>query len=143
LREPEVGVDEMDADRLTKVPLFEGLSRRELEQIARWADEVDLPEGKRLLDQGRFAYEFFVIQEGECEVRQDRRPLATMGPGDIVGEIALIERARRTATVETLSRVRAIVMSARDFGTMMDTMPSVAGRVREIQQRRIGDADLD
>jgi CRP-like cAMP-binding protein len=132
----------MDADRLTKVPLFEGLSRRELEQIARWADEVDLPEGKRLLDQGRFAYEFFVIQEGECEVRQDRRPLATMGPGDIVGEIALMERARRTATVETLSRVRAIVMSARDFGTMMDTMPSVARRVREIQQRRIGDADL-
>jgi CRP-like cAMP-binding protein len=124
------------------VPLFEGLSRRELEQIARWADEVDLPEGKRLLDQGRFAYEFFVIQEGECEVRQDRRPLATMGPGDIVGEIALMERARRTATVETLSRVRAIVMSARDFGTMMDTMPSVARRVREIQQRRIGDADL-
>jgi CRP-like cAMP-binding protein len=142
LREPQVGVDEMDADRLTKVPLFEGLSRRELEQIARWADEVDLPEGKRLLDQGRFAYEFFVIQEGECEVRQDRRPLATMGPGDIVGEIALMERARRTATVETLSRVRAIVMSARDFGTMMDTMPSVARRVREIQQRRIGDADL-
>jgi len=132
----------MDADRLTKVPLFEGLSRRELEQIARWADEVDLPEGKRLLDQGRFAYEFFVIQEGECEVRQDRRQLAKMGPGDIVGEIALIERARRTATVETLSRVRAIVMSARDFGTMMDTMPSVARRVREIQQRRIGDADL-
>jgi CRP-like cAMP-binding protein len=132
----------MDPDRLTKVPLFEGLSRRELEQIARWADEVDLPEGKRLLDQGRFAYEFFVIQEGECEVRQDRRPLATMGPGDIVGEIALMERARRTATVETLSRVRAIVMSARDFGTMMDTMPSVARRVREIQQRRIGDADL-
>jgi CRP-like cAMP-binding protein len=132
----------MDPDRLTKVPLFEGLSQRELEQIARWTDEVDLPEGERLLDQGRFAYEFFVIQEGECEVRQDRRPLATMGPGDIVGEIALMERARRTATVETLSRVRAIVMSARDFGTMMDTMPSVARRVREIQQRRIGDADL-
>jgi CRP/FNR family transcriptional regulator, cyclic AMP receptor protein len=132
----------MDPDRLTKVPLFEGLSRRELEQISRWTDEVDLPEGERLLDQGRFAYEFFVIQEGECEVRQDRRPIATLGPGDIVGEIALIERARRTATVETLSAVRAIVMSARDFGMMMDTVPTVAERIREVEERRIGENDL-
>jgi CRP-like cAMP-binding protein len=132
----------MDPDRLTKVPLFEGLSQRELEQIARWTDEVDLPEGERLLDQGRFAYEFFVIQEGECEVRQDRRPIATLGPGDIVGEIALIERARRTATVETLSAVRAIVMSARDFGMMMDTVPTVAERIREVEERRIGENDL-
>jgi CRP-like cAMP-binding protein len=132
----------MDPDRLTRVPLFQGLSRREVEQIARWADEVDLPEGKRLLDQGRFAYEFFVIQEGECEVRQNRRPLATMGPGDVVGEIALIEHARRTATVETLSPVRAIVMSARDFGTMMDSVPKVAERIRDIEKRRIGENDL-
>jgi CRP-like cAMP-binding protein len=132
----------MDPDRLTKVPLFEGLSQRELEQIARWTDEVDLPEGERLLDQGRFAYEFFVIQEGECEVRQNRRPIATLGPGDIVGEIALIERARRTATVETLSAVRAIVMSARDFGMMMDTVPTVAERIREVEERRIGENDL-
>jgi CRP/FNR family transcriptional regulator, cyclic AMP receptor protein len=132
----------MDPDRLTKVPLFEGLSRRDLDRIARWADEVDVPEGKRLLDQGRFAYEFFVIQEGECEVRQDRRPIATLGAGDIVGEIALIERARRTATVETLSPVRAIVMSARDFGAMMDAVPAVAQRIREIEKRRIGENDL-
>ena len=132
----------MDPDRLTKVPLFEGLSQRALEQIARWTDEVDLPEGERLLDQGRFAYEFFVIQEGECEVRQNRRPIATLGPGDIVGEIALIERARRTATVETLSAVRAIVMSARDFGMMMDTVPTVAERIREVEERRIGENDL-
>lgn len=132
----------MDPVRLSKIPLFEGLSRRQLEQIGRWADEVDLPEGRRLLDQGRFAYEFFVIEEGEAEVRQDRRPIATLGPGDVVGEIALIEHARRTATVETLSPVRALVMSARDFGMMMDTVPKVAERIRDIERSRIGDNDL-
>jgi CRP-like cAMP-binding protein len=131
----------MDPDRLTKVALFQGLSRRELDKIALWADEIQVPEGTRLLDQGRFAYEFFVIQEGEAEVRQDRRPIATLGPGDIVGEIALIEHDRRTATVESLTEMTAIVMAAREFGAMMDAVPTVAERIRGIERKRVGEND--
>jgi CRP/FNR family cyclic AMP-dependent transcriptional regulator len=126
----------MNADRLGTIPLFEGLSSREREQVARWADEVDVPAGKHLLDQGRFAYEFFVIEDGTAEVRQDRHPIATLGPGDVVGEIGLLEGALRSATIETLTPVRAIVMDATSFASMMDVLPKVADRIRAIARQR-------
>jgi CRP-like cAMP-binding protein len=128
----------MDADRLRSIPLFEGLSRKELDQVGRWADELDVAAGRDLLDQGRLPHEFFVIEEGTVEVRQDRRPIATLGPGDFFGEIALIEGDRRTATVETTTPVRAIVMDSRSFGAMMDALPKVADRIREAGRRRLG-----
>jgi CRP-like cAMP-binding protein len=127
----------MDARKLRSIPLFDGLSRKELEQIARQADEIDLPPGKRLLDQGRYAYEFFVIADGSVEVRQDRHPVATLGPGDCFGEIALLENSPRTATIETLTRVRAIVMDSRGFSVMMSASPTVADRIRAIEQQRM------
>jgi CRP/FNR family transcriptional regulator, cyclic AMP receptor protein len=127
----------MNADRLRTIPLFEGLSSKEREQIARWADEVDVPAGKHLLDQGRFAYEFFVIEDGTAEVRQDRHPIATLGPGDVVGEIALLEGSVRSATIETLTRVRAIVMDPRAFASMMSGVPKVAERIRGIARQRL------
>jgi CRP/FNR family transcriptional regulator, cyclic AMP receptor protein len=129
----------MNADDLRAIPLFEGLSSKERDRIARWADEVEVPVGKHLLDQGRFAYEFFVIADGTAEVRQDRHPIATLGPGDVVGEIALLEGSRRSATIETLTPVRALVMDARAFASMMDSMPKVAERIRAIERRRLGD----
>jgi CRP/FNR family cyclic AMP-dependent transcriptional regulator len=127
----------MDADRLRTIPLFQGLTRKELEQVGRWADELDVPAGKDLLDQGRLPHEFFVIEEGTVEVRQDRRSIATLGPGDFFGEIALIEGDRRTASVETTTPVRAIVMSSPSFASMMDTVPKVAARIREAGRRRL------
>jgi CRP-like cAMP-binding protein len=127
----------MNADRLRTIPLFEGLSSKERERIARWADEVDVPAGKHLLDQGRFAYEFFVIEDGTAEVRQDRHPIATLGPGDVVGEIALLEGSVRSATIETLTPVRAIVMDPRAFASMMSGVPKVAERIRAIKRQRL------
>ncbi|HEX6399884.1 MAG TPA: cyclic nucleotide-binding domain-containing protein, partial [Actinomycetota bacterium] len=91
----------MDARKLERVPLFAGLSHRDREQIARWADQIDLPEGKHLLDEGRLPHEFFVIIEGEVDVIHEGEHLATLGPGDFFGEIALIEHRRRTASVVT------------------------------------------
>ncbi len=129
----------MDAERLRQIPLFEGLSKKDLERIGRWSDEVELPAGKRLLDQGRFAYEFFVLAEGTVEVRQDRHPIATLGPGDFFGEIALLEDDRRTATIETLTPATALVMDARSFGMMMDSMPVVADRIRGVERQRLGE----
>jgi CRP/FNR family cyclic AMP-dependent transcriptional regulator len=127
----------MDAERLRSLPLFEGLSHKELDQLAAWTDEVEVPAGSHLLDQGRYGVEFFVILDGTVEVRQDRHPIATLGPGDILGEIALLEDQVRTATIETITPVRAIVMDARSFASMMDHMPSVAERIRAIERKRL------
>jgi CRP/FNR family cyclic AMP-dependent transcriptional regulator len=127
----------MDVDRLRTIPLFEGLSRKQLERLSGLTDEIEVPEGQHVLDQGRYAVEFFVIAEGTVEVRQDRRPIAMLGPGDFFGEIGLLEDLQRTATIEATSPVRAVVMDARGFAAMIDEFPTVAGRVREAERRRL------
>jgi CRP/FNR family cyclic AMP-dependent transcriptional regulator len=127
----------MDPQRLRSIPLFEGLPGKELEQIARWTDEIEVPAGMHLLDQGRYAIEFFVLVDGSVEVRQDRHPIATLGPGDCFGEIGLLEDSQRTATIETLTPTRAIVMDARGFGSMMAASPIVAERIRAIERQRL------
>jgi CRP/FNR family cyclic AMP-dependent transcriptional regulator len=127
----------MDPARLKSIPLFAELSDGEREQVARWADEVDVPEGKHLVDEGKFGYEFFVIEEGTAEVRHGEDKLKELGPGDFFGEIALVEHQRRTASVIATSPLRTIVMFGRDFGQMESEMPSVAARIRQaIEERR-------
>jgi CRP/FNR family transcriptional regulator, cyclic AMP receptor protein len=127
----------MDATRLKSIPLFAELSEREREQVARWADELDVLEGKHLVDEGRFAHEFFVIEEGTAEVRHGDEKLTVLGPGDFFGEIALVEHQRRTASVIATSPMRTIVMFGRDFRQMEAEMPSVAARIRQaIEERR-------
>jgi CRP-like cAMP-binding protein len=127
----------MDPARLKAIPLFAGLTEREREQVARWADELDVPEGKHLVDEGRFAHEFFVIEEGTAEVRHGDEKLTELGPGDFFGEIALVEHQRRTASVIATSPMRTIVMFGRDFSQMESEIPSVAAQIRQaIEERR-------
>src|SRR5439155_598384 len=93
----------MDAERLQSVPLFSDLTRRQLEQIAQWMDEVDLPAGKELLGRGSFAYEFVIIESGSASVSIEDRHVNDLGAGDFFGGIALLERPRRTASVQATS----------------------------------------
>ena len=86
----------MDANRLKSIPLFAELSDRERADVARFADEVDVPAGKKLAEQGEFAYEFFVIGQGTAEVTKDGKVLTQLGPDDFFGEIGLVESERRT-----------------------------------------------
>ena len=127
----------MDAKSLERVPLFAGLSHREREQVARWADEIDLPSGKHLLDEGRLPHEFFVILDGEVEVTHDGQLLATLGTGDFFGEIALIEHGRRTASVVTSTPVTLAVMSGSSFDAMRHELPRVAERINEAIRERL------
>ena len=119
----------MDAKSLEPVPLFAGLSHKEREKVARWADVIELPAGKHLLDEGRLPHEFFVILEGEVEVTHGDERLAMLGPGDFFGEIALIEHGRRTASVVTSSPTTLAVMSPTSFDAMRREMPQVAERI--------------
>ena len=127
----------MDATRLRAVGLFSGLSKGELEQLARWTDEVDVEDGHVLAAEGRFAHEFFVIEEGSAEVTQDGKPIAELGPGDFFGEIGLLETERRTATVVATSPMHLIVMFQREFRAMEREMQPVADRVRAAIRARL------
>ena len=128
----------MDAARLRDVPLFDELSPHDLERVAHWADEIDVPEGTHLLDEGRFPHEFFVILDGTVEVVHDGDTLASLGRGDFLGEIALVEGLRRTATVVAGTPVRAAVMHEREFREMCHELPVVEGRIRDAIRERLG-----
>ncbi len=127
----------MDAKRLEPLPLFRDLSRKERAQIARWTDEVDVPAGYHLLEQGRLPHEFFVIEKGSVAVAKDGEHIADLGPGDFFGEIAIMEHDRRTASVVATTPVTAIVMTARDFETMAGVMPHVAEQIHEAIRARM------
>jgi CRP-like cAMP-binding protein len=135
---PTTEVVGMDAGRLAEMPLFQDLSKRDRERVATWADEVDLPAGYHLLDQGGFAHEFFVIEEGEVEVRVDDRLIGTLGRGEMLGEIALVNHDTRTASVIASTAVRAIVMGPREFDSMRLEMPKVAERIERTMRERLG-----
>ena len=120
----------MDVERLKKLPLFRDLSQHDVERVARWADEVDVPAGRMLMEQGEFPHEFMIIEVGTAEVVHEGAHLADLGPGDFFGEFALLEEHRRTASVRTTSDTRVVVMHERDFRAMEDEMPAVAQQVR-------------
>jgi CRP/FNR family transcriptional regulator, cyclic AMP receptor protein len=126
----------MDPARLKKLPLFEGLSDKERTQIGQWADEVEVAEGKHLIEQGQFGYEFFVIEEGKAEVRREDEVIAQLGPGDFFGEMALMEADRRNASVVATSPLRTIVMTRRDFAEMQSEMPSVCEEIHKAVKAR-------
>jgi CRP/FNR family cyclic AMP-dependent transcriptional regulator len=127
----------MDQARLKSIPLFAALSERDRARVAQWADEVDVPQGKHLVDQGDFAYEFFVIEEGTADVLKGQERLAELGPGDFFGELGLhSEDDRRTASVVATSPLRTIVMFGRDFRQMEDEMPEVASRIKRAIEER-------
>jgi CRP-like cAMP-binding protein len=127
----------VDPKRLEGIPLFANLSKKERDQIARWADEIDEPEGAHLLEQGGSPHEFFVLTEGTVEVRQDGGHLTDLQPGDFFGEIALVGRGRRTASVVAMTTVKAIVMHTREFGAMRSQMPDVCEQIEDAIRSRL------
>jgi len=116
-------------DAMATVPLFSRCGRGELSKIAKVADEIDLRPGKVLTQQGARGREFFIILEGSADVRQNERALKPMGPGDFLGEIALLTDAPRTATVTALTPVRALVITDRAFKELMRNHPGIQTKV--------------
>ncbi len=114
---------------LKSVPLFAGCSKSELGQLATIADEIDLRQGTVLTREGRPGREFFVLIDGTAEVTQNGKKVADLGPGDWLGEIALITDSPRTATVTATSPVDVLVITDRRFRSVVETMPSIALKV--------------
>jgi CRP-like cAMP-binding protein len=127
----------MDVNRLKTVPLFRGLSKTQLEDLAGRFDEVDLPAGKRLINEGTFAYEFVLIESGTATVSIEGQHVNDLGAGDFFGEIALLSTPRRTASVETTSPMRAAVITGANFRAMLREFPGIADQVRVAMEDRM------
>lgn len=119
------------------VPLFSQLGKRELNEVASIADEIDLREGKELTVEGQPGREFFVIIEGDAVVRQGDRQINRLGAGDFFGEIALVEDRPRTATVVTETPIRALVITDRSFRSLLDSSPEIETKVMSALAARL------
>ena len=126
----------MDEERLKCIPLFAGLKRKERRALAPRADEVELEQGRTLVREGEWAYEFFAIEEGTVEVRRGTQLLGELGPGDFFGEMALVADTRRNATVVATSPVKLVVMTGPAFRQTARELPEVATRIREAVEER-------
>ena len=129
-------------DLIRKVPLFSRLSKTELKDLAMLADEIDLRDGKEMTRQGHPGREFFVLLEGTADVRKNGRKINTLGPGDFFGEIALVSREPRTATVTATSPVRTLVITDRSFRRLLDESPQVKTKVMEAMAKRLAPETL-
>jgi CRP/FNR family cyclic AMP-dependent transcriptional regulator len=122
---------------LKRAPLFEGLSRKELVELARVTEDLEIPPGEVLCKEGEIGQEFFVIVEGETDVTSKAKRVAARGGGDFVGEIALLEETTRTATVTAKTPLRVFVLTRQDFRHLVHEHPSVEQKVMRALGRRV------
>jgi CRP-like cAMP-binding protein len=122
---------------IKRVPLFSRCSRKELDEVAQLADEIDLNEGKEMTKEGRPGREFFVLLDGEADVKRNGRRINTLGKGDFFGEIALVSRAPRTATVVATTPVHALVITDRSFRRLLEHSPQIQSKVLEALAERL------
>ncbi len=126
----------MDPNRLKSIPLFQTVPEEELREIAPFAQEVSVEEGRHLVREGDYSYELLAIEEGQAEVLRGGEHVADLGPGDFFGELGLLEKDRRNATVVAKTPMRLITLTGWDFKRMERTMPEAVARVRAVLEER-------
>lgn len=124
-------------EALNAAPLFQGLSEKELAQLAMRTDDLDFPAGKVLVREGEVGSEFYVIIEGEAEATRHGEVVASYGVGDFFGEIALVEDVPRNATVTATTPLRCFMLTRGRFLHVLDEYPGVERKVMRALARRL------
>lgn len=128
-------------DHLAGVPLFSACSKKDLQRIARASDEVDVKAGRVLVDQGRTGHEFFLVLDGNASVKRNDRKVATLGPGQYFGELSLLDRGPRSASVVADTDMTVLVLGQREFSAVLDDVPEMAHKLLASMARRLREAD--
>jgi CRP/FNR family transcriptional regulator, cyclic AMP receptor protein len=126
----------VDVARLKSIPLFASLSDDELGQIAPFAEEIEVPAGERLVSEGEFSYQFYAIEEGTAEVTRGGEHVATLGPGQFFGEMGLLERALRNATVVAKEPMRMITLTGWEMKRLEKANPQAVEEIRQVIEER-------
>jgi len=124
-------------EALKRAPLFEGLSKKELTELARATDDLSVGPGTVLCREGSLGREFFVLVDGSAEVTKGGKRIATRSAGEFVGEIALLTTTKRTATVTAATPLRCFVMTRGDFRRVLDENPAVERKVMKALAERL------
>lgn len=128
-------------EQLANTWLFSSLSGRDIRTIARIVEEIEVPAGKVLCEEGKPGREFFVILEGQASVRRHGRRVTTLGPGRYFGEMALLDRLPRSATVASETPMTLMVLGAREFNTLLADVPELARKLLAAMAGRLREAD--
>jgi CRP/FNR family transcriptional regulator, cyclic AMP receptor protein len=128
--------------QLRQAAFFEGFNDNELRRVAELAEEIDAEAGAELTDQGRPGQTAYVILEGTAAIEVGGKEINQVGPGDMVGEMALIDHRPRTATVRALTAMRLLAFDANRFRRLLDEMPKAQVRVMEQLVERLRQRDL-
>lgn len=128
-------------DHLRDVALFSGCSNKELQEIAKVSEQIDVPAGHTIVSQGDVGQEAYVVLSGEAVVRRGTRRLANLGPGDPIGEMALLDRGPRTAYVVATTDMELLRLTSRDFGTALEASPALARKLLATLATRVRDLD--
>jgi CRP-like cAMP-binding protein len=126
----------VDPARLKKIPVFANLKNEELDHIAALAAEVSVPAGKELVRKGDYSYDVLAIEEGTARVDRDGAHLADLGPGDVFGEMGVLERSQRNATVVATSPMLLVTLTSWDVRRLRKTAPDAVDHLRDVVAQR-------
>ena len=128
-------------EHLAAIPLFSGLSRKDLGHLRGLCNEIEVPKGKVLCKQGTVGYECFVIVDGTASVEADGHVLTTLGAGSYFGELSLLDKQPRSATVTALSPMTVLVLGPREFSSALSDIPGLAAKLLSSMARRLREAN--
>jgi CRP/FNR family transcriptional regulator, cyclic AMP receptor protein len=126
----------VDPARLRKIPVFSDLDEDELSHIAALAAEVSVPAGKELVRQGDYSYDVLAIEEGTASVERHGDHIADLGPGDVLGEMGVLERSQRNATVRATSPMLLVTLTGWDIRRLRKTTPNAVDHLRSVVAQR-------
>ena len=123
-------------EKLDGVPLFESLPPDVREKFAVWVSELEVPQGQHLADEGEYAYDLFIIEDGTAEVIQDGKTVAELGPGEFFGEMGVLERAPRNATVVAQTPMTLLTLSSWDVKRLESKSPESMKQLQDVIEKR-------
>jgi CRP/FNR family transcriptional regulator, cyclic AMP receptor protein len=128
-------------EQLSRLPLFEGCSQRQLREIARITEVRELPEASVLARTGEPGHEFFLILDGRVRIEVSPRKRTKLGPGEFFGEMSLLDGGPRSATAVAETGVRLLVINRRDFSLLLSKVPDLTRHLLLVMSRRVRQAD--
>jgi CRP/FNR family cyclic AMP-dependent transcriptional regulator len=129
----------MDATQLKRIPIFADVPDEDLRVITTFATSDEVPEGTVIVKEGNFANEFMAIEDGTAKVTRGGEEIGQLGPGDVFGEVSLIDKVPRSASVEATSRVKLIKIERWELQRMKKVLPEVYARIEQLAAERQGD----
>lgn len=128
----------MDTTQLKRIPLFSDAPDDQLKQVAAFAQTKEVSEGETIIDEGGFSRELLAIEEGTAEVSRDGKKLTDLGPGDVFGEVGMLDDDMRTATVKATSRMKLISLGHFEVKRLKKDAPEVYEAIEKLVEERKG-----